>query len=99
MNNNKPNYFENFLKQNTNSLLQFYDASGNTKNCISSKNGYDLNDNFHFKLLNAFLLQETGKRLSSKLLFPRILESLAGCRSMLLFAVVCKIGVLERNAY
>ena len=29
----------------------------------------------------------------------RILESLAGCRTMLLFAVFCKIGALERNAY
>ena len=29
----------------------------------------------------------------------RILESLAGCRTMLLFAVFCKIGPLERNAY
>ena len=31
-------------------------------------------------------------------LFPRILESLAGCRTMLLFAVFCKIDPLERNA-
>ena len=30
---------------------------------------------------------------------PRILESLAGCRTMFLFAVFCKIGVLERNVY
>ena len=29
----------------------------------------------------------------------RILESLAGCRTMLLFAVFCKIGALERNTY
>ena len=32
-------------------------------------------------------------------IYSRILESLAGCRTMLLFAVVCKIGALERNAY
>ena len=30
---------------------------------------------------------------------PRTLESLAGCRTMLLFAVFCKIDALERNAY
>ena len=30
---------------------------------------------------------------------PRILESLAGCRTMFLVAVFCKIGALERNAY
>ena len=30
---------------------------------------------------------------------PRMLESLAGCRTMFLFAVSCKIGALERNAY
>ena len=29
----------------------------------------------------------------------RILESLAGCRTMLLSEVFCKIGALERNAY
>ena len=29
----------------------------------------------------------------------RALESLAGCRTMFLFAVFCKIGALERNAY
>ena len=29
----------------------------------------------------------------------RISESLAGCHAMLLFAVSCKIGALERNAY
>ena len=33
------------------------------------------------------------------LLTPRILESLAGYRTMVIFAVFCKIGVLERNAY
>ena len=31
--------------------------------------------------------------------WPRILESLAGCRTMIIFAVFCKIGALERNAY
>ena len=30
---------------------------------------------------------------------PRILESLTGCRTMFHFAVFCKIGALERNAY
>ena len=30
---------------------------------------------------------------------PGMLESLAGYRTMLLFAVSCKIGALERNAY
>ena len=33
------------------------------------------------------------------LLQSRILESLAGCRTMFLFAVFCKIGALERNVY
>ena len=30
---------------------------------------------------------------------PRILESLAGCRTMFLFAGFCKTGALEHNAY
>ena len=29
----------------------------------------------------------------------RMLKSLAGCPEMYLFAVFCKIGALERNAY
>ena len=29
----------------------------------------------------------------------RMLKSLAGCRTMHLFAVFCKIGALERNTY
>ena len=29
----------------------------------------------------------------------RMLESLAGCRTMFLFTVSCNIGALERNAY
>ena len=33
------------------------------------------------------------------LMIAKILESLAGFRTMFLFAVFCKIGVLERNAY
>ena len=28
-----------------------------------------------------------------------MLESLAGCRTMFLFAFSCKMGALERNAY
>ena len=32
-------------------------------------------------------------------LLARILESLAGCRTMLPFAAFCKIGALERNAF
>ena len=30
---------------------------------------------------------------------PRILDSLAGCRTKFLFAVFCNIGALESNAY
>ena len=33
------------------------------------------------------------------LAYARILESLAGCRTMIIFAVFCKIGALERNTY
>ena len=33
------------------------------------------------------------------LIKPSILESLAGCRTMVVFAVFCKIGSLEGNAY
>ena len=33
------------------------------------------------------------------LVWSRILESLAGCRTKFIFAVFCKIGALERNAY
>ena len=29
----------------------------------------------------------------------KILESLAGCGTMVIFGVFCKIGALERNAY
>ena len=33
------------------------------------------------------------------LVWSRILESLAGCRTKFIIAVFCKIGALERNAY
>ena len=33
------------------------------------------------------------------LVYARIYESLAGCRTMVIFAVFCKIGVLEGNLY
>ena len=40
------------------------------------------------------------KSMEKKLyLYTRILESLAGCRTMFLFVVFCKMGALERNAY
>ena len=42
------------------------------------------------------LRRQKQKRFLSK---PRMLESLAGCRTMFLFAVSCKIGPLERNTY
>ena len=32
-------------------------------------------------------------------ILSKILESLAGCCTMFFFAVVCKIGGFERNAY
>ena len=38
-------------------------------------------------------------RIRFFLVISRILESLAGCRTMLLFAVFYNIGALERNAY
>ena len=40
------------------------------------------------------------KKLDKKIqLAPTMLESLAGCRTMFLFAVSSKIGALERNTY
>ena len=35
----------------------------------------------------------------NSVIHTRILESLTGCRTMFLFAVFCKMGALERNAY
>ena len=37
--------------------------------------------------------------VSHDIIKTRIYESLAGCRTMVIFAVCCKIGALERNAY
>ena len=37
--------------------------------------------------------------VTSHFVIPRMLESLAGCRTMFLFTVSCNIGALERNAY
>ena len=50
---------------------------------------------------NAFLVKGTSILKITEMGFgiPRILESLAGCRTMLPFAVFCKIGALECNAY
>ena len=45
------------------------------------------------------MLSKKQKSQSYLQVWSRILESLAGCRTMLLFAVFCKIGALERNAY
>ena len=42
---------------------------------------------------------EAYRQDQAKLLQARMLESLAGCRTMFLFAVFCKIGVLEHNSY
>ena len=41
----------------------------------------------------------TEEEMHKLYIYPRMLESLAGCRTMFLFAVSCKIGALERNAY
>ena len=47
-----------------------------------------------------FRLEKVIKRKGDKVYVEsRILESLAGCCTMFLFAVFCKIGALERNAY
>ena len=40
--------------------------------------------------------KKTSKSIFGK---ARMLESLAECRTMFLFAASCKIGALERNAY
>ena len=40
-----------------------------------------------------------SKTFLIRFVIPRILESLAGCRTMFLFAGFCQIGALERNAY
>ena len=47
-----------------------------------------------FKMRDIYI--STAEGLS---IVPRILESSAGCRTMFLFVVFCKIGELERNAY
>ena len=47
-----------------------------------------------------FRLEKVIKRKGDKVYVEsRILESLAGCCTMFLFAEFCKIGALERNAY
>ena len=40
-----------------------------------------------------------SSKLVLELVRTRVLESLAGCCAMFLFAVFCKIGALESNAY
>ena len=53
------------------------------------------------KTLDTFnnLTHKTTKRNKNILDNTRMLESLAGCRTMFLFTVSCNIGALERNAY
>ena len=47
-----------------------------------------------------FRIEKVIKREGDKLyLESRILKSLAGCRTMFLFAVFCRICALERNTY
>ena len=50
-----------------------------------------------FSELNRCIFQISLKYI--KLVTPRMLKSLAGCRTMFLFTVFCKIAALERNAY
>ena len=53
-----------------------------------------LTDNNHdIDITLPTIVEQTG------LLAAKILGSLAGCRTKFLFAVFCKIGALERNAY
>ena len=54
----------------------------------TSSNRVLISENLIFILSSNFLKEQ-----------PTILGSLAGCRTMFLFTVFCKIGVLERNAY
>ena len=44
-------------------------------------------------------LHEIDSAFAAILPKPRILESLAGCRAMVIFVVFCKIGALEHNVY
>ena len=50
-------------------------------------------------MLNIFELSRVWENVESWLVYTRILEGLAGYRTMFLFAVFCEIGALERNAY
>ena len=43
------------------------------------------------------MIQSEG--ILGELLVAIMLENLAGCRTMFIFAISCKIGALERNAY
>ena len=47
-------------------------------------------------ITNKKLILHNSKRFK---VISRMLESLAGCRTLFLFAVSCKIGALERKAY
>ena len=64
----------------------------------------EINNKFVKKRFRLFIHQRcvSLKRVEKKNYYDiltRVLESLAGCRTMFLFAAFCKIGALERNAY
>ena len=50
-------------------------------------------------LANRYILDVWLDYECTSSILPRMLESLAGCRTMFLFTVSCNIGELERNAY
>ena len=63
-------------------------------------------ENFHWsekplhKTWEIDKVARTSKKVEMKSpMSPMMLKSLARCRTMFLFAVFCKIGALERNAY
>ena len=51
------------------------------------------------RLRKCFVLLPSSDINMTFSVYTRILENLAGCHTMFLFAVFCKIGALERNAY
>ena len=58
-----------------------------------------LNMDMKFIFENEKKILQIHKIKKCLLVYARIYESLAGCRTMVIFAVFCKIGALERNAY
>ena len=72
-------------------LLQIYKSPKMLNKLIN----YDLKNLSNWLNASKIMLNVT----KTELVISRMLKSLAGCRTMFLFAVFCKIDALERNVY